>query len=167
MAPTLSTDQPERAPILLPLQFGKDTLNHPVIIPFTKQEIKLREGQANDALDGLRLALSRKSVLFHTDLQHKKTKQGKSWSCAEINEVSWTARHFAQLYRFTCQRLEQLSAPSSIMKRYQPLEKEHLNVMTMVIDLALRGTHNQSLAWFWTIDVQGDIGKVDGMVECR
>ena len=37
----------------------------------------------------------------------------------------------------------------------------------MVIDLALRGTHNQSLAWFCTIDVQGDIGNVDGMVECR
>ena len=59
LAPTLSTDQPERAPILLPSQFGKDTLNHLAIIPFTKQEIKLREGQANDALDGLRLALSR------------------------------------------------------------------------------------------------------------
>ena len=70
----MSTDQPERAPILLPSQFGKDTLNHPAIIPFAKQEIKLREGQANDALDGLWLALSRKSVLFRTDLQHKKNK---------------------------------------------------------------------------------------------
>ena len=152
---------------MLPSQFGKDILNHLAIIPFAKQEIKLREGQANDALDGLWLALSRKSVLFRPDLQHNKTKQGKYRSWAEINEVSRTARHFAQLYRFTHQRLEQLSAPSSTMKRYQPLEKEHLNVMTMVIDLALRGTHNQSLAWFWTIDVQGDIGKVDGMVECR
>ena len=166
-APSLSTDQPERAPILLPLQFGKDTLNHPAIIPFVKQEIKLREGQANDALDGLRLALSRKSVLFRTDLQHTKTKKGKSQSWAEINKVSRTARHFTQLYRFACQRLEQLSAPSATMKWYQPLEKEHLNVTTMVIDLALRGTHNQSLAWFWTIDVQGDIGKVDGMAECK
>ena len=111
-APSLSTDQLERAPILLPLQFGKDTLNQPGIIPLVKQEIKLREGQANDALDGLQLALSRKSVLFCTDLRHKKTKKGKSQSWAEINEVSWTARHFAQLYRFARQRLEQLSAPS-------------------------------------------------------
>ena len=140
-------------------------------IPWTTQQSfpfqsKLREGQANDALDGLWLALSRKSVLFRTDLQHKKTKKGKSRSWAEINEVSQTARHFAQLYRFTCQRLEQLSAPSATMKQYQPLEREHLNVMTMVIDLALRGTFNQSLAWFWTIDVQGDIRKMDGMAGC-
>jgi len=104
--PTSSTDEPEKAPILLPSQFGKDTVNHPTIVPFTKQEIELREGQANDALEGLRLALSRKSVLFRTDLRHKKTKKGKSRSWAEINEVSRTARHFAQLYRFARQRLE-------------------------------------------------------------
>ena len=74
---TLFTDEPERAPILLPLQFGQDTINHLAILPFAKQEIKLREGQANDALDGLWLALSRKSVLFWTDLQQKKTKKGR------------------------------------------------------------------------------------------
>ena len=167
LRPTLSTDEPERAPILLPSRFGKDTVNHPAIVPFAKQEIELREGQANDALDGLRLALSRKSVLFRTDLRQKKTKKGKTRAWVEINEVSRTARHFAQLYRCARQRLEQLSAPSETMKRYQPLDKEHLNVTTMVIDPAQRGTRNQSLAWFWTIDVQGDIGRVDGMAECK
>ena len=112
----LSSDEPEKVPILLPSQFGRDTLNHPAIAPFAKQEIKLREGQANDALDGLWLALSRKSVLFRTDLQYKKTKKGKTRSWVEINEVSRTARHFAQLYRRTRQRLEQLSAPPATMK---------------------------------------------------
>lgn len=140
---------------------------HSIILPsYAKLEIKLRDWQANDALDGLWLALSQKLVLFCTDLKYKKTKKGKTCSWREIHEVSHTARHFGQLYTHAQQRLEQLSASPSIMSQYQPLEKEHLNVRTTVVDPTLRGTRNQSLVWFWTIDIQGDIGWVDGMAEC-
>ena len=39
------------------------------------------------------------------------------------------------------------------MTQYQPLEEEHLNVTTVAVNPAQRGTWHASLAWFWSIDV--------------
>ena len=52
------------------------------------------------------------------------------------------------------------------MTWYQPLEEEHLNITTVAVNPAQRGTRHASLAWFWSIDVQGNIEAVDAMAEC-
>ena len=65
---TSSPDDAERTPICLPSQFSADTLDGSFMHNFAKQERKLQEGQANDALQGLRLSLCRKSVLYRTAL---------------------------------------------------------------------------------------------------
>ena len=95
------------------------------------------------------------------------SKKGKTQSWQEIYEVVATARHFAKVYTQACDRMVRLSAPSAVMKCYQVLEKEHLNVTTIAIDPSQRGTRHGSLAWFWSLDVQGDINQVDGMAECK
>ena len=77
------------------------------------------------------------------------------------------ARHFAQVYTRARNRLLHFSAPPKTMARYQPLEKEQLNITTIAVNPAQRGTRHASLAWFWSIDAQGDIDKVDGMAECK
>ena len=51
------------------------------------------------------------------------------------------------------------------MTWYQPLE-EHLNITTVTVNSAQRGTWHASLAQFWSIDVQADIEAVDAMAEC-
>ena len=61
---TSSPDDAERTLICLPSQFSADTLDSSFMRNFAKQERKLREGQANNALQGLRLSLCRKSVLY-------------------------------------------------------------------------------------------------------
>ena len=65
---TSSPDDAERTPIWFPSQFSADTLDGSFMRNFAKQERKLREGQANDALQGLRLLLCWKSVLYRTAL---------------------------------------------------------------------------------------------------
>lgn len=160
-------DDAEKMAICLPSSFGSNTLKLPFMQTFLKQEIKLREGQANDALQGLRLALCRKSVLFQTDLWHQNTKKGKTRSWQEIHQVNRTAQHFVKIYNRARAWLLHLSAPAETMNQFQPLEKEHLNIKSTVINPTLRGTRDSSLAWFWTMDVQGDIRKVDAMSECK
>ena len=41
-----------------------------------------------------------------------------------------------------------------------------MNITTFTVNPAQRGTRHASLAWFWSIDVQGDIEAVDAMAEC-
>ena len=65
---TSSPDDAERTLICLPSQFSADTLDSSFMRNFAKQERKLREGQVNDALQGLRLSLCQKSVLYRTAL---------------------------------------------------------------------------------------------------
>ena len=65
---TSSPDDAERTPICLPSQFSTDTLDGSFMCNFAKQERKLREGQANDTLQGLQLLLCWKSVLYQMAL---------------------------------------------------------------------------------------------------
>ena len=64
--PTLTSSpyDTERTLICLPSQFSADTLDGSFMRNFAKQERKLQEGQANNALQGLQLSLCRKSVLY-------------------------------------------------------------------------------------------------------
>ena len=72
---TSSPDDAERTPICFPSQFSADTLDGSFMRNFTKQERKLQEGQANNALQGLRLLLCQKSVLYRMALQPQKNKK--------------------------------------------------------------------------------------------
>ena len=92
---TSSPDDAERTPICLPSQFSTDTLDGSFMRNFVKQERKLREGQVNDALQGLRLSLCRKSVLYRTALRPQKTKKGKSRPWKEIQDADANVRHYA------------------------------------------------------------------------
>lgn len=169
MVPNLTSrpDDPEQTPIFLPSQFVSGSLPHSDTEVYIKQEIALREGQANDALQGLRLALSAKSVMFRKDLRGQKTKKGKTRAWSGIHGVDRSARHWAQVYKRARLRLILLDAPPATLARYQDLLPEHMSVKTTIIDPAERGTRNMGLAWFWAIDVEGDIDKVDGMRECE
>ena len=90
---TSSPDDAERTLICLPSQFSADTLDSSFMHNFTKQERKLWEGQANDALQGLQLSLCQKSVLYWTALWLQTTKKGKSCPQKEIQDADANARH--------------------------------------------------------------------------
>ena len=139
---------PERVPICLPSHFRRETIHDRSICTFVQLELKLWEGQANDALQDFHLSLSRKSVLYCTSLHHQKLKKGKTQSWQEIHKVASTANHFAKVYTQVHDQMVYLSAPSIVMKCYQVLEKEHLNVTTITIDPSQRGKRHGSLAWF-------------------
>ncbi|KAG2048430.1 hypothetical protein BDR06DRAFT_895550 [Suillus hirtellus] len=53
----------------------------------------------------------------------------------------------------------------NLLKKYLPLEKEHLKTSTAVADQNAHGQRNTTLAWFWSLDVQGDTSGNDWMTE--
>lgn len=124
-------------------------------------------GQANDALQGIRLGLSKKVVIFWEGLRNARTKTRKLRSWDQIVLVDVNVRHHARVYCRARSALVWLGAVEEELQRYQILRPEHLKVTTARIDPSLRGQRDSSLAWFWTMDVKQDTDEVHGMAECK
>ncbi|KAG2119461.1 uncharacterized protein F5147DRAFT_647419 [Suillus discolor] len=70
----------------------------------------------------------------------------------------------AVIFRKTV-RVAKLGADDALLKRYQPLTREHLKVSTAVANPNSRGQRNNVLAWFWSLDVEGDSNSSDWLNE--
>jgi hypothetical protein len=158
---------PELVSLLLPSNIGRQACEELGYLTYCQQEFQLRIGQANDALQGLRLALSRKAVMFRLGLRPATTKKRKLRSWDQIRMVDVNVRHHAKIYMQARAAMIRLGATDDDLKRYQVLSKEHLNITTARIDPSLRGQRNTSLAWFWTMDVKNDTDSETGMEECK
>ncbi|KAF8835197.1 hypothetical protein BDN67DRAFT_913465, partial [Paxillus ammoniavirescens] len=58
-----------------------------------------------------------------------------------------------------------LGASNDILARYQALTKDHLKVSSAVAKLNARGHRNDTLPWFWSMDVTRDAEADDWMME--
>ena len=126
----------------------------------------MREGQANDELHGVRMALGEKSFLFRKDvrLAQSKFKKGRAWS--KVKGVSRRVQAHRQVYNAARAAMVELGCPVDMLARYQVLHRDQLKVSTA----AMRGgsqQQNEPLAWFWTMNVQADIEASDMLKDCK
>ncbi|KAI6155971.1 hypothetical protein BKA82DRAFT_3967208, partial [Pisolithus tinctorius] len=104
-----------------------------------EQEIHLRQGQANDALHELCLALVDKAMIFHTDAwkggNYKMTTRAWGWISNAEAMVQWHAAIYCQ-----CQKqLIALGAGEDILGKYQELNRADLTVSAAIADPNARG----------------------------
>lgn len=156
----------ECVPILLPSTIGLEKCLAAGLSEIVKKELTLRQGQANDALQGIRMALGKKSFLFRNNLRKSTSKVEKLRSWTDIGLVEAGVKHQAQIYRRARQALIALEASADIMKRYQKLTQDDLRTSTAVVNLNARGQRKTHLAWFWSMDIEGDTAKDGLMTEC-
>lgn len=157
---------PELATLLLPSTLGQEACERLGYGSHLEKEKKLRAGQANDALQGICVALSKKAILFRGLREAtSKTKRNRSWD--QIKSTAGSARHHVRIYIRARKALINLGASPDVLAKYQPLTREQLKITAARIDPSLRGTRNSSLAWFWTVDVQGDCQTAEGIEECN
>ncbi|KAI0946807.1 hypothetical protein AcW1_010162 [Taiwanofungus camphoratus] len=121
-----------------------------------QQEMDLREGQANNALHQIWIAIRKKSFLFHTKVCNAKSQQRKTRAWQDVNTIDKTLQHHARVYSKTQKALVLLEAPADLLAKYQVLHREHLKVSTAVADPNERGERGASPPWFWTMDIQGE-----------
>lgn len=163
----LAHEGPEKALLLLPSNIGLARCIALGYQSFANQEKRLRVGQMNDSLHGLRMAISRKAVIFREGLRSSRSKNQKTRSWDEILQVDGSVRHHARMYCRARTAFVRLGADASEMSRFQPLSRAQLSVTTARIDPSLRGQRDSSLAWFWSMDVQADGQAAHGMTECE
>jgi hypothetical protein len=157
----------EHISVHLPSHLGRSWCNSNAAEDLAKAELCLREGQLNDSLHHIRIALGHKSYLFRNNVRPARTQRLKTRAWAEVHAVESTVQHHARVYNHARRAMLDLGAEASLLDRYKVLERQDLRIDTAVIAPNVRGQRNKSLPWFWSMDIQRDADVGAWMNDCR
>ena len=79
------------------------------------QESRLREGQANDALHELRVALASKAVIFWTDVRHAGTYNMTTRAWGRVATADVKVQRQAAIYRQCCKQMLALNPGGDLL----------------------------------------------------
>ncbi|KAI6142206.1 hypothetical protein BKA82DRAFT_4361200 [Pisolithus tinctorius] len=130
--------------LLLPSNLGIDAFHSSNLGHLHDMELRLRISQANDALNGLRLALVDKAVIF--------------WNVVAV-------RKQAAIYKQCQKAMVILGASAETLTCYQQLQTSDLTVTTAIINQNAHAHQASNLPWFWSIDVLTDMESITWMSE--
>ena len=71
-------EDPERMSLMMPSLFDHEDITWLGLENLAHQELELRQGQANDALENLRVALGHKALLWRTKVQPANTNKKRT-----------------------------------------------------------------------------------------
>ncbi|KIM58326.1 hypothetical protein SCLCIDRAFT_28113 [Scleroderma citrinum Foug A] len=158
----VDTDNPFMVPIPdgaelvvlpLPSYLGKHHFYKLGVGGLVDQELQLRQGQANDTLHELWLALADKAVIFQKDVRHATNYNRNTRAWAKIATTEAIVQRHARIYCRCRMQMLALGAGPDILGQYQQLQDIDLRVSTAIADPNARGHRDDTLGWFWTMDV--------------
>ena len=134
--------------------------------PLISVERELRKGQANDALEGVRIGLANKSLLLLKDVNlSTSTKQTtKAWASVR-NTQSQILSHAGD-YQRAWQALKRIGTAEDLVV-YQKLNQKDLVVVKDITKAKRFGQGSDRLAWFWRIRLSEDALTGKWMEECE
>jgi hypothetical protein len=165
----LSTDpeEIESLQLLLPSTLGSAECDRHGLHRAVDLEIQLRVGQCNDALHAIRLAVGKKAFVFRNDVRKARSKKHKTKAYRKVQSTGDLLSHYAQCYRQARKALQNLGAPEDILAKYQSLTADHLTAKETFLDSTVKGTKHKHLAWFWTVDIGGEVVDDEILKECK
>ncbi|KDQ49348.1 hypothetical protein JAAARDRAFT_143578, partial [Jaapia argillacea MUCL 33604] len=138
---------------------------------YDAEEVSLRIGQANDLLQQIHIALGHKSFLYRTEIRHNKSQSKKTRSWSQVGHVEATVQKNSQLYKQCRKAMGRGRADEDLLAKYKDLKPEDLKMHTGVVDdPAARGTRQNTLAWFWTVNLAANADekeKNDYLDDCE
>ncbi|KAI1790343.1 hypothetical protein LXA43DRAFT_1095489 [Ganoderma leucocontextum] len=153
-------DRPETHPIGLPSTFGIDFLAQTDMLDLAKKERQLREGQLNDALQGIRTGIGYKSLLYRSKVRNASSYRAKLRSFDDVHIADEGVRKHVRVYQQARRAMERLFDPDDpadavalerFKSRYKEIVKEDLRVSTAVLESFTPGLRNEHSAWFWNV----------------
>uniref|UniRef100_A0A5K1K3H2 CHIP6 n=1 Tax=Ganoderma boninense TaxID=34458 RepID=A0A5K1K3H2_9APHY len=153
-------DQPESHPIALPSTFGARFLRLHGFEDLMKKERQLREGQMNDALQGIRTGIGYKSLLYRAKVRNASSYRARLRSFDDVHVADEGVRKHVRIYmqsRAAMDRLFDSDVPEdqqelhTVRLRYREIKKEDLRASTAVLEAFTPGLRNEHSAWFWNV----------------
>jgi hypothetical protein len=121
-----------------------------------QQEIELREAQANDALEQIRITLGQKSLLFRRDLRPVKSQKQTTRAWSAIKNADAKVQKHVKTYNAAFHALKHLDAiGNSSGTAFQPITKEDLRMNSDLVEENRFGQSSDTVSWFWRTAYQG------------
>jgi len=137
------------------------------LLTMVDQELRLREGQANNALHELRVSLAHKAIIFRTDVRHAGTYNMTTRAWGKVGSADVKVQRHVAIYCRCRKQMIALNASGNTLNRYKMLRKEDLKISATIANSNARGHRDDTLAWFCTMDVPWDTEVNDWMSECK
>lgn len=156
---------PESASLCLPSSLGIEECERIGWGELAKYEIELRNGEANDALEKIRLALGHKALLFYKKKREEKSQKQstRSWKAVRSTDIQIT-KHVTN-YRRARQAIIQLGGDVGSLKE---ISKQDLNINKDVTESNRHSQRSDTLSWIWrTSQRMADTSNGDWMQECE
>ena len=157
----------EHLALTLPSTLGRAKCSAIHAEALQKMELQLREGQANDVLHQIRIAVGQKSFLFREHVRKAKSQQTKTRAWAQVTTVDSNLKQHARVYTQIRTRMTALGASLALLMRFQELKPQHLKVNTAIAEPNARGQRKAKMAWYFTMDQNGSVTDSDWMEECE
>ena len=129
-------------------------------------ERALRKGQANDALEGVRIGLANKSLLLLTDVNQSSSTKQTTRAWASVRNAQTQIVFHARSYQRAWKALTTIGTAEDLLM-YKKLEEKDLVVVKDITMAKRFGQGSESLAWFWRIGPSKDSVTEDWMQECE
>ena len=119
-----------------------------------------------EALDGLRLALSEKSLCFRQDVRNADSQWTMHRAWDNVHTLDAEAQKWRSTYQRACNTLLRLSNNSDYLEGLLDITDEDLKVVGDLTDERRVGQRSDTIPWFWrmghNINTSGP-----GMQECK
>ena len=142
---------PENVALPLPSSFGKEACQG-ILRDIAHCECKLREGQANDALHNVRVAVARKSFHCRTRVRNNSATSGYSKrlrSYGETAVIQTSINLSAKVYCTARSAIQVIDPECHALRSLSDLTSKDLVASTAVVDPNARGMRNEGLSWIW------------------
>ena len=145
------TVHPESQMVSLPSSLVPGEIQRLGLTTIAGQEEKLRCGQVNDALEGLRLALRAKSLLLRTHVQNVQSQRTTQRAWKDVNKEDAEARHHKQSYDSVRHALRRLQVDQEYLNNLQEITEDDMKMSGDVTEENRVGQCSSTLAWFWRL----------------
>jgi hypothetical protein len=150
----------EESVLYLPSYFGVKLCEKLDRVQVMKVEVELREGQAYDALEELRVALAQRALLYRTKVRNSDNTKDTAKAWTSVNNKSASINKHVATYRNAYQALKSLDA---LNDKLLPLSSDDLKLPSDITEENRIGQKSDSLAWFWTMGQKYE----NGMKDCK
>ena len=161
-----NSEKPETTRICMPSSLNSQDIQRLDLKVLAAQELELRKGQANDCLQGLRLALGHKSILYRNKARSSKSSVDKTRVKGDIKATAIKVDKHVRAYRRARKALEHLGANDFTLAKFQKLQTADLKLSADITEENRVGQRSDTLPWFWRLDVKNADQNDAWMQEC-